>query len=85
MCFQAETFPALFGKTLSPDVMSPLFEFGPQRGLYPDSKAQPSSAATLAFLKSNGIGYIYTDARHPNSLMPNAVPIAPGSPILRLP
>jgi hypothetical protein len=26
-------------------------------------------------LKNNGIGYIYADARHPNNLSPEAVPI----------
>ena len=85
MCFQAETYPVLFGRPLSPDVASPLFELAPQRAVYPDSGAHPSPPAVVAFLKDNGIGYIYADAWHLNSLVPNAVPIAPGSSILRVP
>jgi len=85
MCFQAETYPALFGRQLSPDVASPLFELAPQRTLYIDSKAVPSSMELATFLKDHGIDYIYADALHPNSLVPDAVPIAPGSSILRVP
>jgi hypothetical protein len=87
LCFQAESYPVLFGRPLSPDIASPLFESAPQHTLYPDSGAQPSSATVAAFLKANGIGYIYADAMHPNTLVPEAVPIAMNgdSQVLRVP
>ena len=41
----------------------------------------------VAFLKANGIDYIYVDAMHPNTLVPDAVPIATSgdTQVLRLP
>jgi hypothetical protein len=87
MCFQAEFFGMLTGTQMSPDVISPLFRFAPQRLLYPDSHADPSVAAVTEFLTSNGIGYIYADTRHPNSLVPDAIPIATSGTVevLRIP
>ena len=41
-----------------------------------DRRARPSPANVAAFLKANGIDYIYADAVHPNTLVPDAVPIA---------
>ena len=76
MCFQAESLGALTGTKMSADIASPLFQGAPQRTLYPDSKAHPSSESVASFLKGNGIDYIYADAVHPNSLVPDAIPIA---------
>ena len=76
MCFQAEAFGHLTGIEVSADVPSPLFEQAPQRSLYPDSAVRPSPASVVAFLKANGIDYIYVDALHPNTLVPDAIPIA---------
>jgi hypothetical protein len=76
MCFQAEVFGALFDEPVSPDVINPWFLQAPQRAIYPDSHAEPSLETITAFLKTNGIGYIYADAAHPNRLVPAAVPIA---------
>ena len=87
MCFQAETFPRLTGATLSADVPSPFFQWAPQRSLYPTSATVPASAEVASFLKDNGIDYIYVDALHPNTLVPEATPIATvgESQILRIP
>jgi hypothetical protein len=75
MCFEAEYFGILVGTPMSPRTASPLFQWAPQRTLYPDADARPSSSAVVSFLRDHGIGYIYADSRHPNSLVPAAVPI----------
>jgi hypothetical protein len=87
MCFEAEFFANLLGVPLSADAPSPLFEWAPQRILYPDSRARPSPELVSAFLKANGIDYIYADAVHPNTLVPNAIPVAMSdeTQILQLP
>jgi hypothetical protein len=87
MCFQADFFGQLIGGLKSPDVPNRLFLRAPQHALYPDSAAQPSAADIAAFLKTNGIDYIYADAMHPNSLVPDAVPISTSgdTQVLRLP
>jgi hypothetical protein len=76
MCFEANFFSTLLGAQRSVQVPNATFRWAPQRTLYPDAEADPSSAAVAAFLKDNGIDYIYADARHPNSLVADAVPIA---------
>jgi hypothetical protein len=87
MCFQAETFGLMTGTPISPDVASPLFTWAPQRSLYPTSQATPTPAEVGAFMKANGIDYIYVDAIHPNTLVPDAVPVATSgaTQVLRLP
>jgi len=87
MCFQADFFGQAMGDQTSANIASPLFRWAPQRTLYPDSNAHPSSASVAAFLKENGIDYIYVDAKHPNSLVPGAVPISTSgqTQVLRLP
>jgi hypothetical protein len=87
MCFQAETLGAFTGTPMSADVASPLFAGAPQAALYPDSGVQPSSASVVSFLRANGIDYIYADAGHPNTLVPDATPVASigGAQILEIP
>ena len=87
MCFQADLEGVTTGAQISADVASPLFQWAPQRTLYPDSSAHPSSASVATFLKDNGIDYIYADALHPNSLVPDAIPIATegANQVLRVP
>jgi len=87
MCFEADTFGLINGTPLSRDRPSPLFRSAPQRALYPDADAKPSTASVAAFLKDNGIGYIYADALHPNTLVPDAIPIATNgeTQVLRIP
>jgi hypothetical protein len=76
MCFEAEILTPLIGAPLSEEAENLFFGRAPQRTLYPHPNARPSSAAVAAFLKGHGIHYIYSDARHPNSLVDDAVPIA---------
>ena len=68
-------------------VASPLFAAAPQRALYPTWDAKPSPAAITTFLKANGIDYIYVDKVHPNTLVPDAVPVATDgeTQVLRIP
>jgi hypothetical protein len=72
MCFQAEFFANFNGANRSPDVISPLFLAAPQRQIYPDAHAAPSSGTIAEFLRQHGINYIYVDRKHPNTLVPGA-------------
>ena len=87
MCFEADFFGQLVGGQKSADIENPLFVRAPQRTLYPDATAQPSPAAVAAFLKANGIDYIYADTMHPNALVPDAIPVITSGTVqvLRLP
>ena len=87
MCFEAETLSALIGAHPSGQVENLFFKGAPQRTLYPDAEARPSSAAVAAFLKNHGIDYIYADAQHPNSLVSDVVLIATygGAEVLKVP
>jgi len=76
MCFQSEFFGSMTGGQISAEIPSPLFQFAPQRILYPDSGARPSSAKVTTFLNDHGIHYIFADAAHPNTLIADAIPIA---------
>ena len=76
MCFEADTLSVLVGGTLDVSVPGPWFQFAPQRGIYPQSTSEPSPESVLAFLVANRIDYIYADAIHPNTLVPDAVPVA---------
>jgi len=87
MCFEADVYSTLIGAEPSTQVPNAGFMLAPQRTLYPDAAAEPSSARVAAFLKDNGIDYIYADARHPNSLVDDAVLIATSGDgqVLRVP
>jgi hypothetical protein len=87
MCFNAEVLSTLTGAEPSDQVPNWYFRSAPQRALYPDPAADPSSAVVTAFLKAHGIDYIYADLRHPNSLVDDAVPIATSrdAQVLKLP
>jgi hypothetical protein len=76
MCFESETTGLMSGTPISRDVPSPMFQWAPQRAIYPTSTAVPSPEAVAAFMKANGIEYIYVDRVHPNTLVPDAIPIA---------
>jgi hypothetical protein len=75
MCFTAEVLSVLTGGNMSDHVPSLYFQVAPQRALYPNVTARPSSAAVTGFLRDHGIDYIYADPRHPNSLVDDAIPI----------
>jgi hypothetical protein len=87
MCFEAEFFGTLLGAQRSVQTPNASFASAPQRLLYPDAAANPSSPAVAAFLREHGIDYIYADAAHPNSLVANAVILirSGASEVLRLP
>jgi len=87
MCFQSEFFGSMTGGQISAEIPSPLFQFAPQRTLYPDSGARPSSARVATFLNDHGIHYIFADAAHPNTLIADAIPIATSgdAQLLRIP
>ncbi len=76
MCFEADSVAKLVGGEPTLDVASPFFAVAPQRSLYPNRSARPSAPAVAAFLRDNGIDYIYEDAAHPNVLIPDASEIA---------
>jgi hypothetical protein len=69
MCFEAEAFSSMIGGSVSPDVAAPFYEHAPQQLLFPTSTSRPGSTEVAEFLKSNGIGYIYVDRQHPNTLV----------------
>jgi hypothetical protein len=87
MCFEADFFGQLVGGQKSADIENPLFVRAAQGTLYPDATAQPSPADVAAFLKANGIDYIYADTMHPNTLVPDAIPVVTSGAVqvLRLP
>jgi hypothetical protein len=87
MCFEAELPNTLLGAEFSKQIPSQFFVGAPQMALYPDASAHPSSTAVAAFLKDHGIDYIYADAKHPNTLVENAVPVATSrdAEVLRVP
>ena len=75
MCFEAELPNTLLGVEPSLAIMSQFFRGAPQLVLYPDAKTVPSPAAVLAFLKDHGVGYVYADRNHPNTLVDDTIPI----------
>ena len=75
MCFIADRQRRLLGRELDPQIESPFFKPAPQRALYPDASTIPAASDVRAFLATHGIGYIYADAAHPNSLVPDAIPV----------
>ena len=87
MCFQAEAFGDLNGTARSREIASPQFAWAPQRTIYPNSLARPSSAVVAAFMKEHGISYIFEDNAHRNSLVSDTIPvmISGDAQILRVP
>ena len=77
----------LVGGQKSADNENPLFQWALQRALYLDANARPSSESVAAFLKANGIEYVYAETDDPNALVPDAVPVITSGPVqvLRLP
>ena len=75
MCFEAETLGMLIGAPPSDQVQNLGFPWAPQRMLYPNAEAAPTSVEVANFLDSYGIHCIDASARHPNDLVPDAIPI----------
>lgn len=87
MCFEPEFPSILLGAKPNLTIPSQFFRRAPQMELYPTSTAAPTPGAILAFLRKYDIGYIYADARHPNTLVPDAVIVASSgdAQVLRVP
>src|SRR4029079_19250183 len=76
ICFEGDVFGTLFGVPASSSVPVAGVRLAPQSTIFPDAAARPSSAEVATFLKGLGIDYIFADAKHPNTLVPEAIPIA---------
>jgi hypothetical protein len=76
LCFEPDVNGSLLGAEVSDQVADAGFALAPQSELFPDAAARPSPAAVKAFLARYRIDYLYADAAHPNTLVPDAVPVA---------
>lgn len=87
MCFEPEFPSLLVGAKPDLTIPSQFYVGSPQMELYPTSTAIPSASAILDFLDKHDIDYIYADARHPNTLVPDAVLVASSgdAQVLRVP
>jgi hypothetical protein len=87
MCFEREYPSIILGAPRDIMVPSQFFRGAPQAELYPTATAVPSPAQVRAFLAKYDIQYIYADAVHPNTLVPNAEPVAASgdAQVLRVP
>ncbi len=74
MCFERDLFGAYASGTLSSDRPN-ADVWAPQKSLYPNADARPSSEQVAAFMREHGIGYIFVSSRYPNTLVAGAVPI----------
>jgi len=88
LCYQSNAFSMLMGGTEEgASRMASQFQHAPQVGLFPTADAQPSPDEVAAFMRRLGIGYLYVDDTHPNTLVPDAVPVFSNgtTQLLRLP
>ena len=76
LCFEVDTWSPMLGASQTGAPENPAFRLMPQYDLFKDRSTPPSSPRIVAFMKEQGIEYIYADADHPNVLVPEAVPIA---------
>jgi len=67
--------------------LDPRFRLAPQSELYTSPGVTPSRQSTLDFLRQNDIGYLFADADHPNTVLPELQPIsaAGGVQVFRVP
>jgi hypothetical protein len=72
LCFETDSFSELTGGTRDPATASPLFLSAPQLDLFPSPSANPRPDDVAAWMRAQGIEYIYADLRHPNTLVPEA-------------
>lgn len=75
MCFMADRPRRILGRELDASIESPYFAIAPQRELYPELGASPSSEAVRSFLLANGVAYLFVDTAHPHLLVPDALPV----------
>ena len=84
MCYELDVSSAMIGADAGSRPENPFFKFLPQHELFTNPATPPTVADIAAFMKAHGIGYIYEDADHPNSLVPTAHPIAMRGPVVVL-
>jgi hypothetical protein len=87
LCFEVDTWSPMLGANQTSAPENPGFRVMPQYDLFKDRSTPPSPARIVAFMREQGIGYIYANADHPNVLVPQAVPIAQSgsASVLRVP
>ena len=87
MCFEREYPSIILGAPRDIMVPSQFFRGSPQEELYPTATSTPSTAEVRAFLAKYDIHYIYADPAHPNTLVPDAEPVAASGDVrvLRVP
>ena len=73
MCYEEDVFSGLIGANRSVRDENPFFRWAPQRNLYPDETTIPAAERIAAFLRAHNVRYIYSDMKHPNTLVPGAV------------
>jgi hypothetical protein len=76
MCYELDFWSPMIGAHPGNRPENPFFKYIPQHELFTDRTTFPSLSSIAAFLEAHGIGYIYADAEHPNSLVPSAHLIA---------
>jgi len=72
LCFETDSFSEFSGGARDPATASPLFRSAPQLHLFPNASANPRPDDVAAWMRAQGIEYIYADLRHPNTLVPEA-------------
>lgn len=87
LCFRAYSLASMLGQSLDAEVVDPAFSIAPQSALFPTAKARPAEGQLIAFLRANGVRYLFVDATHPNTLLPGAVPFrtSGSTQLLRVP
>ncbi len=87
LCFEADFLAPYIGAPGVTDEVSPMFPIAPQFELFPTAEARPTPAEITTFMRREGIGYLFVDEIHPNSLVQDAVPmiVSGNTQLLRLP
>ena len=87
LCYQVDFLAPYIGADGPADAVSPQFPTSPQFELFPTAEARPTPEEVMAFMKREGIGYLFVDEVHPNTLVPGAIPVlvSGDTQLLRLP
>jgi hypothetical protein len=87
LCYEVDFLAPSIGADGPADAVSPQFPTSPQFELFPTADARPTPEEIMAFMKREGIGYLFVDEVHPNTLVPDAIPITTSgdTQLLRLP
>jgi hypothetical protein len=75
LCHQTNALGVIVGGEAVRWETVPSFVYAPQSQLFPTRSARPPPEEVTAFMEREGIGYLYVDAVHPNTLVPEAVPV----------